>query len=468
MSPKTDVEAMINIVSSFLDVNANDKNWPLKKRLAWLKTLDKLIVLNKDAILEVVAGDKRQSEHNVLLTEYAVVRLLIKEYRKRAKKVLRDENRSRFFSASQGNKKVVIQKRPLGIVGVISPYNYPFSLPMGTIISAILAGNGVVLKPAEETPTTNDMINYLIAMSLRSYGVSGIFQILPPTVEHGKALVNCEKIDKIHFTGSVQAGWSVIKENANKRFVSPTLELGGSNPAIVLEDANIKQTAKIITWARFANMSCNNIKRVFAVKSIYDQLCQAVETEVGNIQEHEICHIPEKEIPNYRNFLKDYLANYPEMEMDDIMRPRVLRISNSKKRNLKVLIGETFVPLLPIVKVENEKEAVYLANQTQFGLGASIFTDSKSRFKKLASELQCGGVFHNDGMTEFAQPQVPFGGWKQSGFGYSHGPEGLLEFVRLKTVIMERWRVPKFHLFPWTDRVMRILRKTIDWLIKFS
>ena len=120
------------------------------------------------------------------------------------------------------------------------------------------------------------------------------------------------------------------------------------------------------------------------------------------------------------------------------------------------------------MKVADEAEAVELTNRSSFGLGASIFTKDKKRFERIAGQLECGGVFHNDAMTEFAQPQVPFGGRKDSGWGYSHGPEGLLEFIQLKTVITERWPAPKFQLYPWTERKMKWLRKLADLLIKLS
>lgn len=461
------------------------KGWSLKERLQWLRQLDYMLMLNKDKILFTVASEKNESEHQVLLNEYMVVRSLCRYYYSNAKKILADENRSRLLSLNWGNKKVVVKKEPLGAVGVISPSNYPFSLPMSTIISALLAGNGVILKPAPECPETNLLIYSLVRRSLNPFGDNmsalELFDCLydaPDSIAAGEALVRSPLIEKVHFTGSAKVGHRISEINAQVRSMPVTLELGGSNPAIVLEDADIKETARVIVWARFCGMSCNNIKRVFAVAPIYKALYEEVKSQVNQLLKYETGTIPKKEINNYRRFLEDYLDNNKEKPSNDrvdlqmhlrwnLFKPEVLPVENPTD-DLLVLREETFVPLLPIVKVADESEAIKWANKTEFGLGASVFTKSKERFQAVAGKLECGGVFHNDAMTEFAQAQVPFGGWKKSGSGYSHGPEGLLDFVRLKTVISDRWPAPKFQLYPWTERKMNLLRRFSDLISRLS
>jgi len=464
----------VRSVQTSLEKLKQGKRWNLQQRLRWLKELDSLIKLCRDSILKTVAHEKGTGEHEVLLNEYAVIRMLIKEYRKTAKKTLNDEIRNRRFSLNWANKRDVVKKEPLGIVGIISPFNYPFSLAMGPIISALLAGNGALLKPPEETPNTNSLVKHLVKLSLRCscLGAENIFEVLPTDIETGKELVNCSSVDKIHFTGSAKTGWAVHQANAKTRFTPVTLELGGSNAAIVLEDANLKTAARVIIWARFVSMGCNNIKRVFVVESVYDQFRSELENQFKALKNFEIGPCPEKESGNYRKF-RTNLGLYSKSHeylcrlTGNDLYPLLLFIT-SPSNKLSVLTEETFVPILPIVKVQNAEKAVEWANKSKFGLGASIFTKNKRIFKELAGRLECGGVYHNDAMTEFAQPQVPFGGWKESGHGYSHGPEGLLEFVRLKTVIEERWKSPKLQLFPWTPFKIRWLKRLINWIIKFS
>ena len=447
-------------------------DWGLKRRIQWLRWLDHLIASRKDQILATVAADKKVSEHQVLLNEYAVVRLLCRYYIKNAHWILRDEDRSgllSFWNWINKNKRFVVKKEPFGVVGIISPGNYPFSLSIGNVIPAVLAGNAVVLKPAPEREETNKLVNDLMVMSLELFKVEKIFEILPSGDQLGQDLVRSWGIDKIHFTGSVKTGRWIFEENMKVRYVRPTLELGGSNPAIVLEDADIEETARVILWARFCGMSCNNIKRVFAVEVVYDKLVQTLEAGLKNLAAHEVEPILEREYGNYTLFIRDYLECLDRPAEGDWydFKPKILKV-DEPCGGLFVLQEETFVPLLPVVKVRDEAEAINRANNSKFGLGASVFTKDKKRFLRIASQLDCGGVFYNDAMTEFAQTQLPFGGRKQSGLGYVHGPEGLLEFVRLKTIIMDRWRAPKLHLYPWTPGKMKWLRRLIDWIIKLS
>ncbi len=443
--------------------------WSLKTRLWWLKKLDKILAENKDRILDTVARDKKANPHQILLTEYTSIRWLCQYYLRHAKEVLQDENRSRLLSLNWNNKKVVVRKMPLGVVGIISPHNHPFALPMGAVITALLAGNGVVLKPSSDTPETADLINELIKKSFGDDCANGIFALLRLKGPAAMALVECPLVDKIHFTGSTEVGIKIRELNAKVRMTPPTLELGGSNAAIVLEDADIKQAARVIVWARFASMSCNGIKRVFVVAPIYEKLCQVINNQIWQLRDCEQVLIPDKEIPNLNRFAEDYQKYEKRLGGPTVpyCRPRMLRIEKPDE-NLLVLKEETFVPLLPIVKVRDEAEATEWANKTQYGLGASVFTKDKKRFERIAKQLECGTVSHNDAMSEFAQSQVPFTGWKNSGWGSSHGLEGLLEFVRPKTVIAEKYSAPKPQLYPWTKAKMNWLKRLADLIVRLS
>ncbi len=439
-------------------------------RIAWLRELDREIIRRKYAITAAIAADKHTREYYPLLSEYALIHAIIRYYLKRGKKILADERRSAPLSLMWGNRKAVIRKYPLGVVGVITPWNYPFSLSLGAIVPALLAGNGVLWKPAAETPQTNGIVESLLLNTLRHFGLDGLFASLPTDVEAGRALVQCPLVDKIHFTGSETAGRWIAIENSKVRFTPPTLELGGSNAALVLEDADLASAAKTIIWARFAGMSCNNIKRVYACGGAFGKLLKLLVSELKNLSLEELPFVPEKERTNYKNFLAGYNDGWDFPKSDTEMHPRILPISDPGEK-LSLLEEETFVPLLPVVKVATVAYAIRLANASRFGLGASVFTKNRKRFQEIADQLECGAVLHNDGMMEFAMPQIPFGGWKASGSGYVHGPEGLLEFVQRKAVIAELWSTPqwaKFHLFPWTEKKLALMKRFIDTIINLS
>lgn len=443
------------------------KRWNLKTRLEWLKYLDSLLARNKDEILADTIQEKSTNEHEVLIDEYIPTRSLIRYYLKNAKRILADENRSRFFSLVWGHKKPIVKKEPLGLVGVISPYNHPFSLSVMPTISAILAGNAVILKPPEETPKTNFMVSALLSESLMPFGTNNFFFSLSPDAECGQQLVGCDLVDKIYFTGSTSVGKAIAAENAKIRLIPPTLELGGSNAAIVLKDADLKLAARVILWSRFSSASCNSIKRVFVPEKIYKDFKMALAEEIAELKKtsSDFSLLHSKEMDNHGRFLDDLMAKSSKpVEIISFGKDGLLFFIKNPDDNLLILKEETFCPILPVVKVDNEKEAARRANESQFGLGTTVFTKNKKRFAEIADQLQCGGVYHNDAMTEFAQPQLAFGGWKNSGWGYAHGPEGLLEFVRLKTVVAERWRVPKLYLFPWTEWKKKWIKKFADWL----
>lgn len=471
----------------------NSGGWYLPERLKWLQKLDELIIGHRDGILASIAADTGLGEHCALISEYTVVRNLAKYYLRRAEGIL-GENRSNFLSLTWGNKKVTVKAEPLGVIGIITPWNSPFSIPFGKIVPALLTGNGVVWKSAPESPATTHLLAYLLEKSLEPFKDGGPFGVLPPDISCGEALVSHSLIAKIAFTGSEKGGEAVRRASAAARNTPPLLELGGSNAAIVLEDADIEEAARIIMWARFSTISCNNIKRVYAVRSVYWEL-------VGYLClskflcRHEAASIPEKEKGNYERFVQEWLEHLRQLGYD---RERFLwefgehlqlvntaidkaywgpplakilpiwRLNEGGGRELSVLYDEVFCPLLPVVLVEDEGEAVRLANESRFGLGASVFTRDKKRFEQIARCLECGTIMHNDAMTEFAMPQVPFGGWKNSGFGHVHGPEGLLEFTRRRTIVTERYSAPKLQLFPWTPRKMKFLRKFADLILKLS
>lgn len=460
--------------------NLGELRTEIASRIRWLKKLRKIIEKQEDKILQTVGEEKGRDPFKVYITEYLPTLALIRDYERNAYRILKPENRSRLFSFSWANKKRWVVKIPYGVVGVISPSNHPFSLPLGAIISAITAGNAVIWKPAPETPKTSNLVKDIVFKSMFQAGLVPALEVIPSGVEYGEALVRCHLINKIHFTGSVQAGFEVNKANAETRLVPPVLELGGSNAAIVLEDADIEEAARVIVWARNVVMSCNNIKRVFAVREVFEELAMEVEILTTFCESHELGEsFSDQEVGHYHEFIRNAkstnaqfvrINQFPGIDFPNRVPPTVIKIRDpyAASISMRVLYDETFTPILPIVKVMDEKEAVQLAEHTSFGLGASVFTKDKARAERIAMKLSVGSASHNDAMTEFAIPGIPFGGWLHSGTGYTHGPEGLLELVRKKVILLERAKAPKLQLFPWTKGKMKWLKRWGKLIVRFS
>ena len=350
-------------------------------------------------------------------------------------------------------KRVTVRHEPLGVVGVISPWNYPFMLSAAVAIPALVTGNAVLLKPSEFTPESGE----LLASLFHDAGVPGdLFAVLQGDGTTGAALCGAA-VDKIFFTGSVSTGRRVAVKCA-ERLIPCALELGGSDAAIVLADADVHHAASGIAWGRFSNagQTCVAPKRIYVEEPAYDafmaelgEAVHALRVGPGRVQETDIG-------PMIR---ADAVAALESQRDEAVARgaavvataaattgsgsffpPTVLANVPSDAR---VLREETFGPLLPVVRVEDAEEAIALANASEFGLSASIWSRDTARAARMAQRIEAGSVVINDTVVAAGMVDVPHGGVKQSGIGRTHGRAGLEECVRTKAIVIDRfasWR----------------------------
>lgn len=446
----------------------------VKERLEYFKRLNKVIENRTDEIIETVHQEIKKAPQEVLISEIATIYRLIKWYIKNAEKFLEPEEiKSGFWF----NKKIEIHKEPVGVVLVMSPWNYPFSLPMGAILPALIVGNAVIFRPSRTTIKTGLLIKQLFDEA----GFPPIFALFNCNREVVNLLIKSPLIDKIHFTGSQEVGEMIYQENSKVRILPPGLELGGSNPALVLADADLKAAAKTILWGRFSNagQTCNAIKRLIVVQEIADEFLKILKSELEKLKkfdpeqeyDYDIAPLATKE--QWQTVMEQineawengaYALNKFQAEPDkNFISPTILI---GVRPEMKIWQEEVFGPVLPVMIAKDEEEAICLANNTVFGLGASVFT-SKKNFQKIAKKIQAGSVSHNDAMSEFAVIEAPFGGWKKSGLGAVHGKESLLEFVRQKVIITEKFSQIKFWQFPYSKKKFSFLRKIFFLLLKF-
>ncbi|MFB6103606.1 MAG: aldehyde dehydrogenase [Halobacteriaceae archaeon] len=329
-----------------------------------------------------------------------------------------------------------IVREPVGVVGVITPWNYPFGIPVAEVLPPLFAGNAVVMKPAEETTLTALALRDL----LHEAGVpEEVFAVVPGRGPVTGAALADAAIDHLSFTGSTEVGFS-LRESCAARGVSTSLELGGSDPAIVLSDADIALTAAGLTWARFAiaGQSCAAPKRVFALAPVAEELTAAIVArvealdvggvddtgyEVGPLISGPAVEEIHDQVQRSVEMGATVLTGGEPLDRDGhYYAPTVL---TDVTQEMPVMTEETFGPVLPIQAVPDLDTAVERANDTRFGLTGSVWTRDTDRGRAVARRIEAGTVTVNDHLYTFVLGATPWGGVKDSGGDFSHGRWGL-------------------------------------------
>ena len=330
--------------------------------------------------------------------------------------------------------------KPLGVIGIISPWNFPWAIPLGEVVMSLMAGNAVVLKPSELTPLTGLKIGEVFR---RAGLAEGLLTVISGDGRTGAALVEAG-VDKIMFTGSVATGRRVA-ESAARNLTPVVLELGGKDPMIVLEDADVETAASAAVWGAFANagQACASVERCYVHERIAPQfIAQVVEqtralkqdigtredTDIGAMSSERQLHIVEEHVSDAVARGAHVLTGgqrQPSLP-GPFYEPTVLTGVN---HSMTIMREETFGPVLPVMTFRAEDEAVKLANDSVYGLTASVWTKDARRGRRLAERIQAGTVMVNEVLYTHGIAQTPWGGMKQSGLGRTHGRLGLLELV---------------------------------------
>jgi acyl-CoA reductase-like NAD-dependent aldehyde dehydrogenase len=364
---------------------------------------------------------------------------------------------------------------PHGVIGIISPSNYPLSIPFGEMAPALVAGNTVVLKPSEFTP----QVGLLIRDLCEAAGLpSGVVKVLVGDGSTGGALVD-SSIDKLIFTGSVPTG-KRIQTVAAERLLPTVLELGGKDPMIVCADADLETASSGAVWGAFTNagQACLSVERLYVARSVagrFTQLCvdktrrlrlgagDDLSTDVGPL-------IRPRQVAVVEDHIEDAIAKGAQVltggRRPDLpgffYEPTILTAVN---HSMSVMRQETFGPVLPIMPVESEEEAVAFANDSEFGLSASVWTGSKVRGERLARQLHAGAVMVNDCISYFGVCEAPHGGIKSSGIGRSRSRLGLHEMVRVKYTDVDLLpQLPKLWWFRYGAQAKKMMDGFLDFL----
>lgn len=430
---------------------------PLKARLDRLEALARVFTDRRDQVVDAVREETGKPRVEALAEVLAAVELL-RHYARVAPRVLRTEQ---VGTGHLLGKAAHVIREPLGVVGIITPWNYPFLTTQDAVTAALAGGNGAVVKPSEFTPAASRLIPGMLEVA----GISpNLVQVVEGDGAAGAALVRAG-VDKVVFTGSTAIGRRVMAAAA-ETLTPVLLELGGNDPAIVLDDADLDRAAHGVVFGGFFNagQTCLSTERVFVVESVHDEFLQKVVAataalRAGDDGDSDVSRLV---TPAQRRIVRDQLqdaaakgatlhgAGVPREEEPRVIPPVVV---TGAEEGTRLLDEETFGPVLPVIPVRSEKEAVERANGTGYGLFASVWTRDLARGERVARQLRAGGVSVNDTLTHYAVPGLPMGGVGESGFGVRRGKDGLREMTRPRTVFVHRWGLRReFFWFPYSAR----------------
>jgi succinate-semialdehyde dehydrogenase/glutarate-semialdehyde dehydrogenase len=373
------------------------------------------------------------------------------------------------------HKRHWILYRPLGVIGIISPWNYPLLLPGGEVAEALVAGNGVLLKPSEHTPLCGELLADVFIEAGVPEGLLRVIHGVGPT---GAALCEAGPVRKIFFTGSVATGRKVM-EAAAKHGKPVVLELGGNDPAIICADADLDRAVTGTLWAAMssAGHTCAAIERVYVDRSIHDEYVSRViekarglrpgdpkdpDTQIGPL-------LNEAQYAKVLAHIDDAVARGATLECGGpvevsglagrFLAPAVL---TGVDHSMDIIREETFGPVLPVMSFGSPDEAVALANDTRYGLGASVWTRDMRRGRALARRIDTGMVWLNDHAYSRAAAQTPWGGIKESGTGVTHSKFGLYEMVDKRLVAEDAGRMPVGWWYPYDETRRRGFAAVIE------
>ena len=440
-----------------------------------MRRAQKWLLDNAEQVISTIVSETGKTYEDAEFAEIAYAANAFGFWAKEAGNYLADE-RIKSAQILLKGKKLILRYRPLGVIGVIGPWNYPLTNSFGDCIPALMAGNSVILKPSEVTPLTS----LLLAEGLAECGLPrDVFQVATGAGGTGAALI--ENVDMIMFTGSTRTGRKVAEE-AGKRLIPSSLELGGKDPMIVLSDADLERAANLAVYYSMQNagQTCISIERVYVEEPVYDEFVAKVSEKVrglrvgkpegpGSVEIGAITFPPQ--IDKISEHVDEAVQKGARVLTGGQRTPGPGRFYEPTvlvdvDHTMKIMTDETFGPTLPIMKVSDSEEAVRLANESPYGLGASVFTRDTQRGEAIARRLQAGAANVNDALVNYTALELPMGGAKASGLGSRHAAGGIRKYCSQQAIVVTPRLALKreAHMFPYKARTTRMIARLFKFL----
>ena len=448
---------------------------PVRERCARLRDLRDRVMSSRDELADAVVAESGKPRVEALFADIFVAVDSAAYFAKNAERLLSPEPVPHHSTAAKA-KSGKLTYEPLGVLGIISSWNYPLAIPMSQIIPAVAAGNSVICKTSDFTPHCGALIEKLFADAGFPKDLVAIVQ---GGGEVGQALIDADP-DKVLFTGSVATGRRVAEACA-KRLIPTVLELGGKDAMIVLADADLDVAASAAVWGSYTNCGqvCLSVERLFVEQSVSDEFaarCVAKTkklrlgpgsnpvTDVGPmIRPHHVERMVDLVEDAVSRGARVLCGGHPRVDLGpNFFEPTVI---TNVDATMKLFQEETFGPILAVQTVANSEEAITRANDSPFALSASVWTRDASRGEVIAKRLRAGAVMINDAISYFAIAEAPHGGCGASGWGRTHGRAGLREMVQTKYIDVDR--MPRREK-PWWYRYGADLERAADAFLQFE
>lgn len=444
----TDMDRIPEIFARARQAQKEWSGYSFSRRKKQILKMRDYIVEHAEELAEIVSKENGKSRVDALATEVVPCALAANWYAKNAGKTLKPFGLAGstllFF-----NKKNQIIHVPVGVVGIISPWNYPLSIPFGEVVMGLMAGNAIVLKVAGATVMVGKAIERIVAAAELP---SGLFSHIIGSGSAVSTAMFDNGVDKIFFTGSVPTGKELMRQAADT--LTPlSLELGGKDPMIVFEDADLERATNGAVWAGYQNagQSCGGVERIYVHEKVYDQFVDLLGKKTRALR-----HGPDRDFDvdmgsmtteAQRNIVHRHVQGALEHGAKVVATSKAIDAEAEQKgffypatlltgvdHTMDVMKEETFGPVLPVMKFRTEQEALELANDSTMALTSSVWTRSRKRGQRVAAALQSGVTTINDHLYTHGMSETPWGGWKESGIGRTHGKFGLLEMTHTKLI----------------------------------